>query len=150
MEKRNFMVASTNEAEARKTYSEEEYVNFYLSQNLVEDWAVEAFTGVLRNWYTTLRDAEVFDAQEGKEVTDHVAEEIATAPISEVFFSNGFIYAYFGKKHQLRCLNDTIVIENVPEGNQSDAIVAAQTLSTSYGYIWVTYEELINEFENLR
>lgn len=150
MENRISNIASIKEAKARKTYSEEEYVNFYLSQNLVEEWGKEAFACVLRNWYKTIRDAEAFEAQNGKEYTDYVAEEVENAPISEVDFSNGFIFAYFGKKHQLRCLNDTIVIENVPEGNQSDAIVAAQTLSNSYGYIWVTYEELINEFESLR
>lgn len=150
MGNRNSNITSIKEAKTRKTYSEEEYVKFYLSQNLVEEWSKEAFACVLRNWYETIRDAEAFEAQNGKKYTDYVAEEVENAPISEVYFSNGFIFVYFGKKHQLRCLNDTIVIENVPEGNQSDAIVAAQTLSNSCGYIWVTYEELITEFESLR
>lgn len=32
-------IVSIKEAKTRKTYSEEEYVKFYLSQNLVEEWA---------------------------------------------------------------------------------------------------------------
>ncbi len=150
MEERNSNVVSTNEAEGHKTYSEEEYVAFYLSQNLVEDWDEEEFADVLRHWYKILRNSETLDAQEGKEFKDYVVEEVETTPISEVFNLNGFFFVYFAKTHQLRCLNDTIVIEDVPAGLQSNAMVVARTLSSSYGYIWVTYEELIKEFENLR
>lgn len=100
MENRISNIASIKEAKVSKTYSEEEYVNFYLSQNLVEEWGKEVFACVLRNWYKTIRDAEAFEAQNGKEYTDYVAEEVENAPISEVYFSNGFIFAYFGKKHQ--------------------------------------------------
>lgn len=39
----NSNIASTKEAKTRKTYSEEEYVNFYLSQNLVGGWDAEEF-----------------------------------------------------------------------------------------------------------
>lgn len=142
--------ASPNEAKARKTYSEEEYVEFYLSQNLVEDWDVEEFTGVLRNWYKILRKAEALDAQEGKWFTDYVAEEVELAPISEVINSDNLFSAYFAQEHLLKCLNDTITVENVPEGQQTHAIVLAQTLTASYGFLWLTYEQLLNEVENLR
>lgn len=79
MEKRNSNVASTNKAKTRKTISEDDYVAFYLSQNLVEDWDAEEFAGVLKNWYKTLRNAEALDTEEGKEFTDYVAEEVETA-----------------------------------------------------------------------
>ncbi len=150
MEERNSKTASTKEAIARKTYSEDEYVAFYLSQNLVEDWDAEDFAVVLRNRYKTLRNAETLDAQEGKEFTDYVVEEIETAPISEVISSETFFFAYFARKHLVTCLNGSITVENVPEGQQVNAIVLAQTLSASYGYIYVTYEVLLDEFENLR
>lgn len=150
MEKRNSNVASTNEAKTRKTISEDDYVAFYLSQNLVEDWDAEEFAGVLKNWYKTLRNAEALDTEEGKEFTDYVAEEVETAPISEVFNSDNLFFAYFAKKQLVKCLNDEITIETVPEGQQSNAIVLAQALSLSYGSIWLTYEQLLNEFENLR
>ncbi len=150
MEERNSKNASTQEAIARKIYSEDEYVAFYLSQNLVEDWDVEDFAAVLRNWYKTLRNAETLDAQEGKEFTDYVAEEIETAPISEVINSDNLFFAYFAKKHLVKCLNDTITVEDVPEEQLGNAIVLAKALSASYGYILITYEGLLNEFENLR
>lgn len=44
----NSNIASTKEAKTRKTYSEEEYVNFYLSQNLVGGWDSEEFAAVLK------------------------------------------------------------------------------------------------------
>lgn len=149
MEERNSKNASTQEAIARKIYSEDEYVAFYLSQNLVEDWDVEDFAAVLRNWYKTLRNAETLDAQEGKEFTDYVAEEIETAPISEVINSDNLFFAYFAKKHLVKCLNDTITVEDVPEEQLGNAIVLAKALSSSYGYLYVTYEGLQNEIENL-
>lgn len=150
MEKRNSNVASTNKAKTRKTISEDDYVAFYLSQNLVEDWDAEEFAGVLKNWYKTLRNAEALDTEEGKEFTDYVAEEVETAPISEVLNSDNLFFAYFAKKQLVKCLNDEITIETVPEGQQSTAIVLAQALSQSYGSLWLTYEQLLNEFENLR
>lgn len=145
----NSNIASTKEAKTRKTYSEEEYVNFYLSQNLVGGWDAEEFAAVLKNWYKTLRNSEALDEQEGKERKDYVAEEIEEAPISEVITSDNLFFAYFAKKQLIKCLNDTITVENVSEGEQSNAIIMAQTLSASYGYLWVTYETLLNEFENL-
>lgn len=150
MEKRNSNVASTNKAKTRITISEDDYVAFYLSQNLVEDWDAEEFAGVLKNWYKTLRNAEALDTEEGKEFTDYVAEEVENAPISEVFNSDNLFFAYFAKKQLVKCLNDEITIETVPEGQQSNAIVLAQALSQSYGSLWLTYEQLLNEFENLR
>ena len=86
----NSNIASTKEAKTRKTYSEEEYVNFYLSQNLVGGWDSEEFAAVLKNWYKTLRNSEALDEQEGKERKDYVAEEIEEAPISEVITSDTF------------------------------------------------------------
>lgn len=146
----NSNIASTKEAKTRKTYSEEEYVNFYLSQNLVGGWDAEEFAAVLKNWYKALRNSEALDEQEGKERKDYVAEEIEEAPISEVITSDNLLFfAYFAKKQLIKCLNDTITVENVSEGEQSKAIIMAQTLSASYGYLWVTYETLLNEFENL-
>lgn len=143
-------ITSTNEAKARKTYSEKDYVSFYLSQNLVEDWCAEEFAGVLKDWYKSLRSAETLNAREGKESTDYVAEEVETAPISEVFNSDNLFFAFFAKKQLVKCLNDAITVEGVPEGQQSNAIALAQTLSLSYGSLWLTYEQLLNEFENLR
>lgn len=149
MEQKNSKTASTKEAIARKTYSENEYVSFYLSQNLVEDWDVEEFADVLRHWYKTLRNEETLDAQEGKGFTDYVVEEIETAPISEIITSDIFFFAYFAEKQLIKCLNDTITVVEVPEGQQANAIVLAQALSASYGYLYVTYEGLLNEIENL-
>lgn len=150
MEITNSNTTSTNEAKARKTYSEEEYVAFYLSQNLVEDWDAEEFADVLSNWYKILRNSEALDAKEGREFTDYVAEEIETAPISEVYNSDNLFFAYFAKKQLLKCLNDAITIQDVPVGQQSNAIVLAQTLSLSYGCLWLIYEQLLSEVENLR
>lgn len=86
----NSNIASTKEAKTRKTYSEEEYVNFYLSQNLVGGWDSEEFAAVLKNWYKTLRNSEALDEQEGKERKGYVAEEIEEAPISEVITSDTY------------------------------------------------------------
>lgn len=142
--------ASIEEAKSRTAYSEEEYVNHYLSQNLVEkEWDKETFAYTLRKWYKVMIYWAAEDIQNGETYTDYVAKEIETAPITEVYFADFLVFAYFGKTHKLRTINDTVIVNNVPEGKQLDATAMARTLYSSYGFICVDYDQLVNEYENI-
>ena len=138
-----------NKQTTRNTYSEDEYVEFYLSKNLVEPWYEEEFSDVLREKYKSIRRFENVIAEEGETPIDFIKEEIDNAPISKVFVSYPFFFGYEPKKRRIECLNDSIAISDVPEGQESNAIALAYILYSSYGSISGSYEALLKEAKGL-